>query len=286
MSQIESTIDQTMKLHDGRILGYAEYGNPNGKPLLYFHGHPGARYEAALLGEAAKKHNVRLIGVDRPGLGLSTYKPGRHFLDWPDDVLELAAHLQLERFAVVGFSGGGPYALACALKMPERLTACGVVSGVGRSGRFISFLASWMPWLILPTTKHYFADTVVAKKNMAKFTAKWIEPDRKVFAILAMGDIIVASLVEAFRQGTKGAAYDGTLIGARNWGFQLEDITFQNIHLWHGEIDDQVKVAQAKESAKRLTHCEAVFYPNEGHISTIANHEEGIVVALMNQDTK
>lgn len=283
MSEANTQLNQTMLLRDGRTLGYAEYGKSDGKPLLYFHGHPGARYEAGFLAEAAAKHGVRLIGVDRPGLGLSSYKPGRHFLDWPDDVLELADHLKIDRFAVVGFSGGGPYALACAYKIPERLTACGVVSGVGRSGRFISFLARWMPWVMLPITKRFFANEEKARAVMAKFTGKWAEPDRKVFERPNVADAMVASLVESYRQGTKGAAYDGTLIGARTWDFQLEDVAFENIHLWHGEADDQIAVTQARESAKRLPHCQATFYPNDGHISTIADHADEIVTALANK---
>ena len=144
MSRIDtiSATDTTIQLHDARTLGYIEYGNPAGKPLFYFHGHPGSRLEAGFLAEQAQKNNIRLIGVDRPGLGRSTYKAGRHFLDWPDDVVELADRLHINRFAVVGFSGGGPYALACAYKISNRLTACGVVSGVGHTGRLLSFLST------------------------------------------------------------------------------------------------------------------------------------------------
>lgn len=262
------------------MLGYLEYGNPVGNPLFYFHGHPGTRLEAGFLAEAAQAQGTRLIGVDRPGLGLATYKPGRHFLDWPDDVTELADHLQIDRFAVVGFSGGGPYALTCAYKLPERLTACGIVSGVGRSSRLISFLASWMPWILLPLTQRFFANKEKAKKVMDRFTNRWVEPDRKAYAKPGVADVMVSSLVESYRQGTKGAAYDGKLIGARNWDLQLEAIAFRNIHMWHGEVDDQVKVAQARESVMRLPHCHATFYPNEGHVSTIVNHASEIVAAL------
>lgn len=273
--------DTKIKLKDGRTLGYVAYGDPNGKPLLYFHGHPGARVEAGFLAETAIKLRVRLVGIDRPGLGISTYKSGRHFLDWPDDVVELADYLNLDTFAVVGFSGGGPYALACAKKIPERLTACGVVSGVGKSSPFVAFLASFAPWLILPMTKRFFANDEIAMQSMRKFTQKWAKPDRDAFVKPDVAKTVTTSLVEAMRQGTRGAAYDGMLIGSRNWDFQLEDIAFSNIHLWHGELDDQIKVTQARESVKRLPHCEATFYPGDGHISTIANHADEIVRSLM-----
>ena len=106
---------KTIRLRDGRLLGYAEYGVPEGKPVLHFNGFPGTRFEASLIADAAARVGVRLIGVDRPGMGLSDFQPGRRILDWPDDVLELADALGLERFAVMGVSGGGPF---CALRSP------------------------------------------------------------------------------------------------------------------------------------------------------------------------
>jgi len=108
MSEAHSTIStaRTIQLHDGRTLEYAEYARADGKPLFYFHGHPGARLEARFLAEQAMQVGVRLIGIDSPGMGLSTFKASRHFLDWPDDVGELADGLHINHFAVVGLSGG------------------------------------------------------------------------------------------------------------------------------------------------------------------------------------
>jgi len=121
MSSVDSIVgnDKVIQLRDGRTLGYAEYGSSEGKPLFYFHGHPGSRFEARFLAEQAAQVGVRLIGIDRPGMGLSSFKARRRLLDWPDDVVELADSLHLDRFAVVGFSGGGPYTLACAYKVPS-----------------------------------------------------------------------------------------------------------------------------------------------------------------------
>ena len=103
-----SANDKVIQLRDGRTLGYADYGSSEGKPLFYFHGHPGSRFEAGFLAAQAAQVGVRLIGIDRPGMGLSTFKAGRRLLDWPDDVVELADSLHLDYFAVVGFSGGVP----------------------------------------------------------------------------------------------------------------------------------------------------------------------------------
>src|SRR5215212_8514750 len=130
---------KTIQLHDGRTLGYIDYGSPDGNTLFYFHGHPGSQLEAGFLAKAASNQSVRLIGIDRPGLGLSTFKPGRSILDWPNDVVELANRLHINQFAVVGFCGGSLYALACAYTIPTHLTACGIVSGVGQMSRLFSF---------------------------------------------------------------------------------------------------------------------------------------------------
>lgn len=126
-----TSTEQVIRLADGRKLGYAEYGDPAGKPLMYFHGLPGSRLEAKLTEPTASRVKARVIGVDRPGYGLSDFKPQRALADWPNDVSELANALGLDRFAVLGVSGGGPYALACARKIPARLSAVGVVGGLG-----------------------------------------------------------------------------------------------------------------------------------------------------------
>jgi pimeloyl-ACP methyl ester carboxylesterase len=272
--------DETIQLHDGRALGYAEYGNSTGKILFYFHGHPGSRFEARFLTDAARKADIRLIGVDRPGMGLSTYNARRSLLDWAEDVVELADSIRVDRFSIVGFSGGGPYALACAYKIPDRLISCGIVSGVGHTSLFLSFLSRWLPWLILPVTKRFFRDEEHAKKLLIRASRRWVEPDKKALSVLGVAEIMAASLVEAVKQGTKGAAYDGTLIGSRNWGFKLEDIALSNLFLWHGEQDTQIPVTAVGTLAERLMTCKTTYYPNEGHISLIVNRGKDIIDAL------
>jgi pimeloyl-ACP methyl ester carboxylesterase len=273
-------MNRTIRLHDGRTLGFVEYGVSTGKHLLYFHGHPGSRFEAKFLAEEALKAGIRLIGIDRPGMGLSTYKPGRSLLNWADDVAEFANNLQIDRFSVLGFSGGGPYALACAYKIPDRLVSCGIVSGVGHTSLFLSFLSRWLPWLILPLTKRSLRDEKHAKELLLKASQKWVEPDKNALSAPGVADIMSASLVEAIRQGTKGAAYDGALIGSQNWGFNLEDIKLSALYLWHGERDTQIPVSAVRTLAQKLTTCKTTYYPNEGHISVIANHGKDIVSAV------
>lgn len=278
---MKNSTNRTIQLHDRRTLGFAEYGSSTGKPLFYFHGHPGSRLEARFLADEVLKANIRLIGVDRPGMGLSTYKARRTLLDWTNDVVELADRLQIDDFSVVGFSGGGPYAVACAYRISSRLNSCGIVSGVGHTSLFLSFLSMWLPWLILPMTKRLFRDEEHAKNLLTKASQRWVEPDQKALSVPGVAEIMATSLVEAAKQGTKGAAYDGTLIGSRNWGFRLEDITLSNLYLWHGERDTQIPVSAARSLAQKLTTCKTTYYPNEGHISLIVNCSKDIIHTLI-----
>jgi pimeloyl-ACP methyl ester carboxylesterase len=155
--QAANETNQTMTLRDGRTLGYAQYGDPAGKPVFFFHGGAGSRLEhpadVCAIG-------ARLICTDRPGHGLSDFKPDRELLDWPDDVAQLANHLGLDKFYVLGWSAGGPHALACAYQLPERVLAGAVAANLGPMnrpgatrgvvfpGQVFIFAAQNIPWLI------------------------------------------------------------------------------------------------------------------------------------------
>jgi pimeloyl-ACP methyl ester carboxylesterase len=277
---VAASSDKMIQLHDGRTLGYAEYGQIDGKALFYFHGFPGARVEARFLAEQAKQQHVRLIGVDRPGMGLSTFKPNRHYLDWPDDVVELAESLHINQFAVAGFSGGSPYVFACAYKIPKRLTGCGIISGAGLVSPFLAFLSQWVPRFMMPVLRRSFRNKEQAQKTLEKSASNWIEADTKSFLVPGIKELIVASLVEGFRQGARGATHEGVLFG-RPWGFRLEEIKFPSMFLWHGELDTEAPVATARDVAGKLTQCKATYYPGEGHISLIVNHAQDILKALI-----
>jgi pimeloyl-ACP methyl ester carboxylesterase len=123
-------LDQTVVLRDGRRLGFAEWGDRTGTPVFFFHGMPSSRLNGHADPSVLDRRHVRRIAIDRPGMGLSDFQPERKLLGWPDDVVELADRLGLDRFGVVGNSAGGPYAAACAYKIPARLTHVGIVSGV------------------------------------------------------------------------------------------------------------------------------------------------------------
>jgi len=267
-------------LSDGRSVGYSEFGDSRGAPILYFHGYPGSRLEAAYLAGAAERQRSRLIGVDRPGMGLSSYQKKRHITDWPTDVAEIADRLRLGKFSVVGLSGGGPYALACAARLPGRLNACGVVSGSGPQAGIGSLLRGLLPWIMLPIMRAVLGDKPQALDVIQKVTSNWSARDQAAISQSNVREIMVDALLESFRQGTRGPARDGML---NDWGFHCEEISFENVFLWHGDKDSEVPVVHAQDVARRIGKCKSITYPDEGHISVIVNHSEEIVSSLVNQ---
>jgi len=139
-----------VRLRDGRVLAYEEYGISTGFPVLSFHGGLSSRLDAAPAHEAAVAKGIRLISPDRPGMGLSTYQHGRRLTDWPADVAQLTDALGIERFAVMGWSAGGPYAAVCAAKMDGRVTAA-AFDAPGPSQYFADrALAAAKLWLFAP----------------------------------------------------------------------------------------------------------------------------------------
>jgi pimeloyl-ACP methyl ester carboxylesterase len=278
-------------LRDGRILGFAEYGQPQGRPIFFFHGWPSSRLEAEMVAATAHRLHVRLVAADRPGFGLSSFQPGRRLLDWPADVLELADALGLARFAVLGVSGGGPFAAACALAIPERLGVAGIVSGVGPLdtpgaleqmrplNRRLATIGRRAPWLFRLVA---WPDVRALKRDpegyFARAMADMPEPDRATLARVEIRSCLQRAGQEAFRAGLRGAAHENALV-ARPWGFRLEDIAIE-VQLWHGELDRNAPSAMGHYMAAAIPRCQARFYEDEGHASLLANHQEAILGAL------
>lgn len=272
-----SDIDRRVQLRDGRRLGYAEYGAADGKPVFFFHGIPGSRLFRHPDGSIARSLGVRILAPDRPGMGLSDYKPGCTLLDWPDDVLDLADALGIERFAVAGFSGGGPYAAACAFRLPHRLTAAALISGIGpldapgalegmlSSNRLGYRVGRWMGWfwwrLIF---RLYYSGVRRHPEKLARMSEEESRADHVAFARPGVREMFVRNFVEAFRQGTEGAARDGWLL-SRPWGFGLEAVETP-VFLWQGEEDVVVTPAMARHMAAKISGCRATFLPGEGHL--------------------
>jgi pimeloyl-ACP methyl ester carboxylesterase len=283
------TSDLFILLHDGRKLAYAEYGDPLGKPIFYFHGFPGSHWEAKMIEEGILKNHVRLIAVDRPGFGKSDFQRGRKFTDWPKDVIELANALRIEKFGVMGASGGGPYVLVCALKIPERLTRAGVIAGVGpftekdatrgmkMSNVFLFKVGKFFPGLLHLVFRQMAG--VDMRNQMDKMLKSMPEPDRKVLTKPEMFEVMIADVKEAFLQGTNGAVYENIMY-SNAWDFKLKDIQME-VLLWQGEKDTNVPPVMGHYQANAVPHCKAKFFPEEGHISLPYNNGDEIIRAML-----
>jgi pimeloyl-ACP methyl ester carboxylesterase len=287
--------NDTLRLNDGRQIGYAEYGLTDGKPVLFCHGFGDSRFFGKIFHDDACRAGVRLILPERPGYGLSDFQPKRHLLDWPDDAAQVMTQLGVERFAVVGFSGGAPHALACCHALPGRITRAALLAGiapqdvpetrVGTPGllRFLLNIAGRVPRLaeipISLTMVHAFrADP---EKQTERIAALAPEADKRVYADPRIREIMKQNTLEAYQQGARGAAWDAALL-ACPWGFDPARITTP-VHLWHGEADQSVPVANGRYLAKTLPDCHATFLPDEAHLSTIVHHIGAALSAVVSQ---
>lgn len=284
--------DNQVKLTDGHIIGYAEYGDSQGKPVLQFHGMPSSRFEADSPGidEIATALHARILVVERPGVGLSDYWPYT-IASWPDIVTGFADALGLDRFAVTGTSSGGKYAAACAWKIPHRLTAAGIVSGncaldlpgaretLSQQDRQLYVLADKAPWLLRLLLWKIARDVRKNPSSVLSLFSGISEPDSAALAQLDIQRLFGEMVVAAFQQGTRGTALDWRL-EARPWGFSLAEIDML-VNIWHGEQDMIVPVGQGRIMAEALPNVRANFLPNEGHISLSVNHYEELLGSLL-----
>jgi pimeloyl-ACP methyl ester carboxylesterase len=283
--------EQHIILRDGRKLAYAEFGDPAGWPMLQFHGFPGSRLEGALVSANAAKAGVRVICIDRPGYGGSDFLPDRRIVDWPADVVQLADALGLARFAVMGVSGGGPYAAACARFIPERLRAVALVAGVGPFGvagvtegmslqnRILFGVARFWPGLVgtlmVPMMRRGLRDPDAMIKQMS---GSMPEVDRRALEHPGVAEAFVASLAEALRQGARTVSQEAGLYGS-NWGFELSSIEME-VQLFQGEVDTNVPPAMGRYQAAQIPKCQAHFYPDEGHMSLALGRSQEILASL------
>lgn len=272
-------------------LGICQRGDPGGNGLFYFHGFPGSRLEVQAADTAARRRGIRIIGIDRPGYGLSAAQPGRQLLDWPNDVIRTADHLGLDTFAVLGVSGGGPYAAACAYQIPHRLTAVGIAGGLGplhtheaaasmcRFNRFGLKLAGLCPALLRPLLTSIRWLLRRRPQSALQFVARRAGvTDRNFFEQPELLAIMKQSFRESMRFGIEGAA-DDLRIYSRPWKFSLQAIEMR-VHLWHGERDRLVPATMGRQMAASIADCRARFFPDEGHFSLIVHRMDQILADL------
>ncbi len=286
-----STTSRTIKLRDGRLLGYAEYGDPAGKAVFHFHGGAGSRLERPADESILTDLGIRYISTDRPGHGLSDPQPDRKLLDWPDDISQLADHLDIARFYVLGWSAGGPHALACAYKLTDRVLAGAIVSGLAPPdrpnpyeglpfpNRILMFVFRRMPKLVYLFRRMGYAAIKGAPEDVGKKLASSLPPaDRKLFEVPENQRMFVADIREGYRQGWEGPAQDDIIIN-KPWGFRLEDITVR-IDIWQGEVDKNVPLNQGQYQHEKIPNSRLTVMPGQAHLYLLAHWRE-VLAALV-----
>jgi pimeloyl-ACP methyl ester carboxylesterase len=264
---------ETIRLRDGRALVYAEWGPLGGRPVLHFHGVPDGRLGWGG-GSLCDDRGVRLIALDRPGVGGSDPKPGRSVVEWSADVEEAAEQLELDRFAVSGWSAGGAYALACAHRLGPRIDAVVLVSGAGRLDLpgFVEQMSTAPAWRLaarVPSAMAfaYSALAVLARRRPGAAQKVLFsgasQVDRAAIDRPDVGPRLVSAYLEAARRGGRGLTEDMRVV-LGPWGFEPGEI-LSPVHVVHGKRDTVVPPAHAEYWIENLEVAHPHWVENAGH---------------------
>jgi pimeloyl-ACP methyl ester carboxylesterase len=275
-------LEGRIRLPDGRQLGFAEYGRPTGDPILWFHGTPGARRQIPELARTASvEHNIRLVALERPGIGDSPGHAYDRIRDWTSDVGYVVDHLGIGRFGLIALSGGGPYALACAHDMPERVVAACILGGVCPSfgddapdGGLINFFRPVAPLLDyvhaplgIGLSLAVYALRPLANRAFDFYISISPEGDQRVFRRPEMREMFMDDLLRSSRKGTRSLTYDARLF-LRDWGFSLRDIQVP-VRWWHGDADNLVPLSHAEHVVGIIPDAQLTIRHGESHLGSL-----------------
>jgi pimeloyl-ACP methyl ester carboxylesterase len=284
-------VNQTIVLKDERRLGFAEYGDASGNAVFHFNGSGGSRLEHPSDLSILTDLGIRYISTDRPGHGISDPRPDRRLLDWPDDVEQLADHLGISTFHVIGWSAGGPHALACAYKLPDRISAGALISGLAPPDRpnpyeglpltlkTLMIIARRVPPIVYPFRRLiYNMIQGDSEKAGARLMSSFPPEDQKAIEESGSANWLIEDFKEGYRQGWHGPAQDDILINT-SWGFRLEDIQTR-FDVWQGEIDKNVPLNQGEYQNELLPNSRLRVLPSQAHLYLLTHWRE-ILEALV-----
>ncbi len=278
--------DYTVTIDDV-TLGVRESGTPGGSPVLHFHGTPGSRLEMAWADEEVARAGVHLATFDRPGYGLSTPVPFT-LSSVTRLALGLADHLGWDRFATMGWSGGGPFALATAAMAPGRVSAVGVISGAGpfqeipgalddleggdAEGAALSTSDPSAAAAAFATTFAGLADVTSEAELLAAFRPALSERDQRVLAQPPFTAAILGDIQEAFRQGSMGGGWDNVAwVGP--WDFPLDAVTCP-VLLWYGDEDLMAPAVVGVWLSEHLPNARLTMRQGYGHLAALEHLPE------------
>ncbi len=277
----------TIRVREGRQLGIAEFGPPDGRAVVWFHGTPGARRqipeEARLIAAA---DGIRIIGIDRPGIGLSTPHLYDQVLDLAWDVEIVLDRLGIEEVCTIGLSGGGPYALGTAVALGERVRSVGVLGGVAPTqgpdaigGGLVGLATRFAPLLPPLRVPLGFALTAMMRvtqplgRPLLKLYARTSPPgDRALLERPEFGAMFLDDLGTNGRRSMRAVIYDAILF-TRPWGFDPADVK-QRVIWWHGDADHIIPLAHAHHLVPRLPDAELRIRPGESHLGGLGATRE------------
>ncbi|HET9730905.1 MAG TPA: alpha/beta hydrolase [Acidimicrobiia bacterium] len=283
----EPRLEGSYRTASGRRLSFAEYGDPFGKPVFWFHGTPGGRRQIAPQTRvAAQRLGIRLIVLERPGIGDSTPHLYRRVIDWAGDVGTIADRLGIAEFACVGLSGGGPYVLACAARFPRRMVGGAVLGGVAPTkgldavaGGVVGLARRFAPVLeagrgLIGRVAYIGVQALLPFRQQAFELYMAISPegDRRVFRRPEMKAMFIDDLVRAARRQVHAPVLDLVLF-TRHWGFELRDISVP-IRFWHGDADNIVPLAHAYHMVGRVPDAELRVRHGESHLGALDATDE------------
>lgn len=269
-----------LELSDRRVLEALSEGDPAGLLLVFHHGSPGAAVPFPAFDRAAEQRGIHLVTYSRPGFGDSSRHEGRRIVDCVADVEALADALGAERFVTVGWSGGGPHALACVARLPERVTAAATIAGVA------PFDAEGLDWTAGMGEDNQVEYPLAAKDPVAHLD--WLRPQAEEMAsvrpedIVAalrtiisdvdetslngeLGEVLAASFHAAFRNGLWGWR-DDDLAFVRPWGFDLSEIEVP-VTIWQGRHDLMVPFSHGEWLLEHIGTARSGLRPEHGHLS-------------------
>ncbi|MCW4002718.1 MAG: alpha/beta hydrolase [Candidatus Bathyarchaeota archaeon] len=281
---------QVISLPDGRQLGYSIIGE--GRPVLYFHGTASSRLEVLLLKDLAEKGKLQIICIDRPGYGLSTYKPRKNLQDFNDDVNFLTEHLGIERFGVLGWSGGGAFALAYLAFFPERVTKAVIVgapalpfdASTAHNMPFARYIMK-MPFLGHFAMKRMSHEVLKANGDVAAFLKSkqgkqmlhaCSKDDLKFFSDPSWMALMYQSIAEAFHQRNSGvkAVVDEHQRFLKPWGLPFERVSSGKLVIWHGAEDKTCRVNNAYDLLCSVPCGVLKIFPEKGHCVMFDNLQQ------------
>lgn len=285
-------VEGTVSVGDGRRLSFAEFGAPSGPTVVWMHGTPGARRQVPIdVRRRAAAEGIRVIGIDRPGAGSSTPHVYRDIAGFTDDLAQVADRLGVERFSVVGLSGGGPYALAAGARLADRVDVVGVLGGVAPTvgpdaigGGLVAVgkvAAPFVQVVRLPLGRAISLGTRLIAPlgpQALDLYARLSPPgDRDLLRRPEFKSMFLDDLINGSRRQLSAPLSD-VLLFSRHWGFELGEVTAPVVW-WHGDQDNIVPIAHGRHVVGRLPGAEFHLLEGDGHLGGMG-HGDGVLTAV------